>query len=133
MSLIVTCKYNQAFKTHLFREGDNFASTGQKREVHIKFFCNSKVPFGSPKFTEQQGNKYFFDFQTSLVCSASAVQCSVSKGNLTYDLTPLGLVAGKRSINFFYKSLSKFMTEINLPDNIANVNGGGAVVWWLSL
>ena len=53
------------------------------------------MPFGSPKFIAQEGNKYFFDFQTSLVCAASAVQCSVTgNDNRVYDLTPLGLTSG---------------------------------------
>lgn len=84
-------------KKFIFREGDNFEATGQQREVHIKFICNHKKPLGEPQFTNQLGNKYFFDFQTSLVCPASAVECFVRKGNLTYDLTPLGLIAGKKS------------------------------------
>lgn len=84
-------------KKFIFREGDNFEGTGQQREVHIKFICNHKKPLGEPQFTNQLGNMYFFDFQTSLVCPASAVECFVRKGNLTYDLTPLGLIAGKKS------------------------------------
>lgn len=84
-------------KKFIFREGDNFEATGQQREVHIKFICNHKKPLGEPQFSNQLGNKYFFDFQTSLVCPASAVECFVRKGNLTYDLTPLGLIAGKKS------------------------------------
>jgi len=84
-------------KKIIFREGDNFEATGQQREVHIKFYCNHEKPLGEPQFTNQLGNKYFFDFQTSLVCPASAVECFVRKGSLTYDLTPLGLIAGKKS------------------------------------
>ena len=83
-----------SFKT-IFREGDNFQN-GEQREVHIKFFCNPKVPFGSRSFAYKQGNVYLFGFQTSLVCSASAVQCLVTgKDNKIYDLTPLGLTSGK--------------------------------------
>ena len=53
------------------------------------------MPFGKPEFTEQQNNKYFFDFKTSLVCSAKAVQCVVEDRHGVYDLTPLGLRFGK--------------------------------------
>ena len=91
------CMDSINLKKFIFREGDNFEATGQQREVHIKFYCNHKKPLGEPHFTNQLGNKYFFDFQTSLVCPASAVECFVRKGNLTYDLTPLGLIAGKKS------------------------------------
>ena len=79
------------------REGDNYEQTGQRREVHIKFYCNPKKPFGEPTVTEQQGNMFFFEFQTSLVCSPNAVQCSVESQNdgKSYDLTPLGLMDGK--------------------------------------
>lgn len=83
------------FKIQTCREGDNFEETGQQREVHIKFYCNPKKPFGEPAFTGQEGNKYFFDVQTSLVCSASAVQCAVSGNGKSYDLTPLGLTDGE--------------------------------------
>ena len=76
-------------------EGDNFESTGEQREVHIRFYCDSNKPFGEPTFSERGGNKYFFDFQTSLVCSASAVQCLVSDGGVEYDLSPLGLTSGE--------------------------------------
>ena len=83
------------------REGDNFEDTGQQREVHIKFYCNSNKPFGEPSFTGQEGNKYFFDFQTSLVCAASAVQCLVTgRDHVAYDLSPLGLTYGELNCLF---------------------------------
>ena len=83
------------FKIQTCRGGDNFEQTGQQREVHIKFYCNPKKPRGEPTFTGQELNKYFFDVQTSLVCSAKAVQCSVKSDGKSYDLTPLGLTDGK--------------------------------------
>lgn len=83
------------FQIQTGREGDNYEETGQQREVHIKFYCNPNKPFGTPTFSEQEGNKYFFDFQTSLVCSASSVQCAVSGNGKFYDLTPLGLTDGE--------------------------------------
>ena len=84
------------FEIQTCSEGDNYERTGQKREVHIKFYCNPKKPFGEPAFTGQEGNKYFFDVQTSLVCSPSVVQCAVSSSDgKSYDLTPLGLTDGK--------------------------------------
>ncbi|KAL9969231.1 hypothetical protein ACROYT_G021424 [Oculina patagonica] len=84
-------EYKGEIVTLVYREGDNYEETGQQREVHIKFYCNPKTPFGTPTFTGQEGNKYFFDFQTSLVCSASSVQCAVSGNGKFYDLTPMGL------------------------------------------
>lgn len=80
------------------RGGDNF-ETGEQREVHIKFYCNSKKPFGKPTFAEREekSNKYIFEFQTSLVCSAKAVQCLVSDSGsgVEYDLSPMGLTKGE--------------------------------------
>lgn len=97
--IIITIRANEYFPLISFRmttsEGDNFESTGEQREVHIRFYCDSNKPFGEPTFSERGGNKYFFDFQTSLVCSASAVQCLVSDGGVEYDLSPLGLTSGE--------------------------------------
>ena len=91
-----SCVFSFLFEIQTCREGDNYEKTGQQREVHIKFYCNPKKPFGEPAFTGQEGNKYFFDFQTSLVCSPPAVQCAVSSSDgKSYDLTPLGLTDGK--------------------------------------
>ena len=90
------CYFSFLCEIQISRKGDNFEKTGQQREVHIKFYCNPKKPFGEPAFTGQEGNKYFFDFQTSLVCSPRAVQCAVSSSDgKSYDLTPLGLTDGK--------------------------------------
>ena len=71
-------------------------TTGRGRQVTIRFYCNPRVPLGTPKFVQQQKYEYVFDFQTSLACSAKAVQCSVTdnKGK-KYDLTPLGQASGK--------------------------------------
>ena len=91
-----SCNFYFLFEIQTCREGDNFEKTGQQREVHIKFHCNPKKTFGEPAFTGQEGNKYFFDVQTSLVCSPPAVECAVSSSDgKSYDLTPLGLTDGK--------------------------------------
>jgi len=92
-----SCDFSFFFLIQTCRAGDNFEQTGQQREVHIKFYCNPKKPFGEPAFSGQEGNKYFFDVQTSLVCSPSAVQCAVTSEHdgKSYDLTPLGLHDGK--------------------------------------
>ncbi|XP_022790425.1 cation-independent mannose-6-phosphate receptor-like [Stylophora pistillata] len=86
--------YKGEIVTLIYRGGDNF-ETGEQREVHIKFYCNSKKPFGKPTFAEREekSNKYIFEFQTSLVCSAKAVQCLVSDSGsgVEYDLSPMGL------------------------------------------
>ena len=91
-----SCNFYFLFEIQTCREGDNFEKTGQQREAHINFHCNPKKTFGEPAFTGQEGNKYFFDVQTPLVCSPPAVECAVSSSDgKSYDLTPLGLTDGK--------------------------------------
>ena len=86
-----------------FRNGYNYVApgsgSGRNREVHINFYCNPKVPIGEPAFTEQVDQKFFFDFQTSLACASSAVQCLLTVNRETYDLSPLGLTVGMKILH----------------------------------
>lgn len=92
--------------TFIIFSGERDPNTGRGRQVTFRFYCNPTVPLGSPKFVQQQQYEYVFDFQTSLACSAKAVQCSVTDNKGTkYDLTPLGLSSG--IVKLFRISFSK--------------------------
>jgi hypothetical protein len=94
--------------------GDRDVNNGFPRISKIRFYCNPKVPLGQPKYIEQASEKdgevFYFDFQTSLACSANQVQCDLPNGgpnNKSYDLTPLGLVTSKWKVVLFGVNTSK--------------------------
>ncbi|EDO46654.1 predicted protein [Nematostella vectensis] len=81
-----------------YSDGDRDGVTGLPRITRIRFYCDPTTPLGQPKFIEQaseaEGEAYYFDFQTSLACSAKQVQCAIEANGMKYDLTPLALQTG---------------------------------------
>ena len=99
-------------------------SWGINAKTVINIICSRNIAMGTPVFRGVKKNVYMIDFQTSAVCRARVVQCSVNgtSSKEKYDLRALDQSTGTLILGPTYTvRLSNKIVHFDVSDSATRV------------